>query len=103
MIRRPPRSTLFPYTTLFRSHPVSGRLACAFFVPDVGSFVRLVFYKAFWPNRTVHLGARHIAAFEDGPVDELCVEIHVANGAVQHFNGGDLAFYGIRHSPLDRV
>src|SRR3712207_3678923 len=33
MIRRPPRSTLFPYTTLFRSHPhrrVSGN------VPDTG-------------------------------------------------------------------
>src|SRR5438132_7795938 len=27
MIRRPPRSTLFPYTTLFRSLPESGRLA----------------------------------------------------------------------------
>src|SRR3712207_8873672 len=27
MIRRPPRSTLFPYTTLFRSdHPVPGRV-----------------------------------------------------------------------------
>src|SRR2546430_11305712 len=27
MIRRPPRSTLFPYTTLFRSHwPCAGRL-----------------------------------------------------------------------------
>src|SRR3712207_8179902 len=25
MIRRPPRSTLFPYTTLFRSHPKSLR------------------------------------------------------------------------------
>src|SRR2546430_7244982 len=25
MIRRPPRSTLFPYTTLFRSHHVRGR------------------------------------------------------------------------------
>src|SRR5215204_2610402 len=25
MIRRPPRSTLFPYTTLFRSHPSRGR------------------------------------------------------------------------------
>src|SRR5258707_7152721 len=25
MIRRPPRSTLFPYTTLFRSHPARGR------------------------------------------------------------------------------
>src|SRR6476620_12405561 len=27
MIRRPPRSTLFPYTTLFRSNPRAGRLA----------------------------------------------------------------------------
>src|SRR2546427_7473679 len=26
MIRRPPRSTLFPYTTLFRSRPVDPRL-----------------------------------------------------------------------------
>src|SRR2546422_2379222 len=32
MIRRPPRSTLFPYTTLFRSHPYlgpAGRYSCA--------------------------------------------------------------------------
>src|SRR5256885_11883718 len=28
MIRRPPRSTLFPYTTLFRSHIVSDRRCC---------------------------------------------------------------------------
>src|SRR3989454_8093449 len=27
MIRRPPRSTLFPYTTLFRSAPTCGRNA----------------------------------------------------------------------------
>src|SRR2546422_6794923 len=27
MIRRPPRSTLFPYTTLFRSHRLLGRNA----------------------------------------------------------------------------
>src|SRR2546429_5755122 len=27
MIRRPPRSTLFPYTTLFRSHPEHARAA----------------------------------------------------------------------------
>src|SRR2546425_6787598 len=26
MIRRPPRSTLFPYTTLFRSHVADGRV-----------------------------------------------------------------------------
>src|SRR2546422_10243562 len=29
MIRRPPRSTLFPYTTLFRSIGGSGELACS--------------------------------------------------------------------------
>src|SRR3712207_7032832 len=29
MIRRPPRSTLFPYTTLFRSQLVNARLAVA--------------------------------------------------------------------------
>src|SRR5256885_13020993 len=29
MIRRPPRSTLFPYTTLFRSHDAPLRLAPA--------------------------------------------------------------------------
>src|SRR5256885_8363200 len=50
MIRRPPRSTLFPYTTLFRSHSRSsrdsrrshrecgrwGRRACARFLPTDG-------------------------------------------------------------------
>src|SRR3989337_4487048 len=29
MIRRPPRSTLFPYTTLFRSGPGAGRAVMA--------------------------------------------------------------------------
>src|SRR3989442_6512885 len=30
MIRRPPRSTLFPYTTLFRSRPIYGALPNGF-------------------------------------------------------------------------
>src|SRR5262245_63060790 len=30
MIRRPPRSTLFPYTTLFRSHLVAARTPCGY-------------------------------------------------------------------------
>src|SRR2546426_8287414 len=33
MIRRPPRSTLFPYTTLFRSFPLEGLLRSAQRVP----------------------------------------------------------------------
>src|SRR5438034_10378486 len=36
MIRRPPRSTLFPYTTLFRSCPVGGRLVRVFFSAACG-------------------------------------------------------------------
>src|SRR5258708_26466576 len=33
MIRRPPRSTLFPYTTLFRSRPAGGRRRRALGLP----------------------------------------------------------------------
>src|SRR3712207_7365274 len=46
MIRRPPRSTLFPYTTLFRSAPVTrpGRAnaACSGAVEPVTSTPRIV-------------------------------------------------------------
>src|SRR3712207_8773965 len=57
MIRRPPRSTLFPYTTLFRSHP-----SRELFVHE--DLVRLR------PLRQVHaLGGRLI-----GVHDEVLVE-----------------------------
>src|SRR5438105_9368803 len=36
MIRRPPRSTLFPYTTLFRSVPRLGRHRCHHELPPRG-------------------------------------------------------------------
>src|SRR3712207_8834407 len=39
MIRRPPRSTLFPYTTLFRSSTSTGPATCA---PDVARSVERV-------------------------------------------------------------
>src|SRR3712207_7799262 len=44
MIRRPPRSTLFPYTTLFRSRPYWVLLTVAIVLkPDFGSvFTRAV-------------------------------------------------------------
>src|SRR5256885_10930717 len=39
MIRRPPRSTLFPYTTLFRSRPEAAGAAAVFtgIVQDIGA------------------------------------------------------------------
>src|SRR3712207_6897734 len=36
MIRRPPRSTLFPYTTLFRSRSLYGRSTCTTTGPSAG-------------------------------------------------------------------
>src|SRR5947208_13041474 len=43
MLRRPPRSTLFPYTTLFRSKDTT-------FWPDEKQLARLA--KSYRPNRT---------------------------------------------------
>src|SRR5436190_7289398 len=45
MIRRPPRSTLFPYTTLFRSHNIAAA------VPDFIPLGQIRF--ATWPRRLV--------------------------------------------------
>src|SRR3989454_12379788 len=54
MIRRPPRSTLFPYTTLFRSHTDRGRVVRGgggirpdlFVVPDTFTAKERAFMKA---------------------------------------------------------
>src|SRR5688572_31973506 len=48
MIRRPPRSTLFPYTTLFRS---ARRHTCCGY-PRCGVQARLPCRTTFWPHRT---------------------------------------------------
>src|SRR5260221_6520365 len=49
MIRRPPRSTLFPYTTLFRSQTERyGNFSYAFSVPNGGYHVVLKFAETYW-------------------------------------------------------
>src|SRR2546430_17528652 len=54
MIRRPPRSTLFPYTTLFRSHLLTGRYVAADQYP-VGGIPARHDRAAFPPKGTVEL------------------------------------------------
>src|SRR5437879_13314032 len=44
MIRRPPRSTLFPYTTLFRSKPVVVRIAAVEYQKGPGGELHLPRY-----------------------------------------------------------
>src|SRR5947207_11778175 len=56
MIRRPPRSTLFPYTTLFRSFPMLGiKLAAGhYFVPEedrAGSSPVVILSHRLWQSR----------------------------------------------------
>src|SRR5258708_26813033 len=45
MIRRPPRSTLFPYTTLFRSHVIFSRQLRNTFVPILDCLEHLCFLR----------------------------------------------------------
>src|SRR3712207_8251038 len=52
MIRRPPRSTLFPYTTLFRSHPTGPRGE-----RDVRPRARRVHRRGGAPDRAVRARA----------------------------------------------
>src|SRR3712207_7227437 len=47
MIRRPPRSTLFPYTTLFRSHSFGQILA------DLETPLRKLFSPTSFPNSRI--------------------------------------------------
>src|SRR3712207_9578914 len=46
MIRRPPRSTLFPYTTLFRSEGIRTEEVCTFENPHWNNFNYLGIYEA---------------------------------------------------------
>src|SRR2546422_11530243 len=61
MIRRPPRSTLFPYTTLFRSHEI-----------DVARWALGVGY----PTRVTSVGGRYHYAddWEFPDTQEVCFE-----------------------------
>src|SRR5690242_5173267 len=83
MIRRPPRSTLFPYTTLFRSDRVA-----------VGHRVVLA------QTRERRLGVRvsQTGACADVELRLLCVRVELVLRAVHHRDRCDLAM----HRRLDR-
>src|SRR2546426_12372520 len=61
MIRRPPRSTLFPYTTLFRSQ--GGGYSWELRVRNDGRF-EITFYQAIAPD--VYTAALSPLAYNDG-------------------------------------
>src|SRR5256885_12141803 len=62
MIRRPPRSTLFPYTTLFRSRCATGRRRAAWskhgFNPSLVNVARIVTTRRQSPQFICHKSCR---------------------------------------------
>src|SRR2546426_2598635 len=75
MIRRPPRSTLFPYTTLFRSLVLTHRLLTH------GALLLLVARLHLGPQRLAQLGGVHLR-----PVDaqRLHLEAEVPQRSEEH-------------------
>src|SRR4051794_41673808 len=65
MIRRPPRSTLFPYTTLFRS--IHTPTAISIFVCPIDSTVDI--FTFYVPHRHVY-GEQWIKFMKDGRSEE---------------------------------
>src|SRR2546429_1818469 len=76
MIRRPPRSTLFPYTTLFRSRPV---LLDAHFIIELARFRKLCqspFIDGFVPQEFTGRETVHIFRSEEH-TSELQSRLHL--------------------------
>src|SRR5690348_17742356 len=68
MIRRPPRSTLFPYTTLFRSHPATSSPA------ETADFQAALTEEAGFTRRKLLVGMRseeHTSELQS-PVHLVC-------------------------------
>src|SRR5262249_3693638 len=72
---------------------VPGRMAGAGCGAGLGAVVCLVFWKAAWVDRTVHLGAGYFAAVADGSADEFRLEIYAADVVGQSPSGRRVAFH----------
>src|SRR2546430_5962819 len=78
MIRRPPRSTLFPYTTLFRSLHANGQASLKF-GDQVG---RLGHVKSPGRDEQDVVGANHAVARVDGRSEEHTSELQSQSNLV---------------------
>src|SRR3712207_9409620 len=93
MIRRPPRSTLFPYTTLFRSVSSSGErgLLGVAFDPDFATNQYVyVYYTATTP--AIHNRVSRFTANGDVAVpgsEKVILELDNLSAATNH-NGGPM-------------
>src|SRR3989449_8302728 len=80
MIRRPPRSTLFPYTTLFRS-PLQ---AAAEFKPVVSEAVIRNPIRQLIHDWGVHVPNRDIRHMEGNDVDRKSTRLNSSHGYISY-------------------
>src|SRR5258708_29679996 len=76
MIRRPPRSTLFPYTTLFRS--------CSSLASQGSRHPALKFSLKFTDLIPVHRFRRVHASTNCRTGTRLCLSLHIPNRSEEH-------------------
>src|ERR1700733_6436718 len=69
-------------------------------VSHLGSLMGMVLCQAARVNRWIHLGTRHPASPAHGSVDELCVEIYVADGLGGCGIGRGMALSGPRRDAV---
>src|SRR3712207_5248374 len=72
MIRRPPRSTLFPYTTLFRSVRATGIMVTSAFEGDAPAFGTVVDERTYAPIHQ-HFVVARLDMEVDGPENTVVV------------------------------
>src|SRR2546430_10074435 len=98
MIRRPPRSTLFPYTTLFRSPPQQRLLQ----TPAPLIHLAMDFRCELFPNQPVELlsGARVLRVVGDQRRDRKSTRLNSSHSQISY------AVFCLKKKtgrPLDRV
>src|SRR2546427_6810736 len=64
MIRRPPRSTLFPYTTLFRSTPVFKRRVIALRSAAEKRWMFRLKMRNVWASKTANRSEEHTSELQ---------------------------------------
>src|SRR5687767_15443056 len=77
MIRRPPRSTLFPYTTLFRSNdPGDGEGALSYYFMGKDN---IVFHAQIWPAELIAYNGEGSRGGEPGEYGRLNLPTEVVS------------------------
>src|SRR3712207_8275277 len=82
MIRRPPRSTLFPYTTLFRSRALSPELAVGGVAADIAQRSHILVSEP--ASETVGVLARDAALGNFKPQDRKSTRLNSSHANISY-------------------